>query len=69
MDSDLQNCVLLEAKAVLEQAGDVGQVHAEEGAVGLVLGHLVTHCRRKDSVLLSCPSPPSHLLDPVSSSV
>lgn len=40
----LQRRALLEAKAVLEQAGDVGQVHAQEGAAGRRLGHLVAHC-------------------------
>lgn len=40
----LQLRAVLEAEAVLQQAGDVGQVHAQEGAAGRRLGHLVTHC-------------------------
>lgn len=40
----LQRRAVLEAEAVLEQAGDVGQVHAQEGAAGRPLGHLVAHC-------------------------
>lgn len=40
----LQLRAVLEAEAVLEQAGDVGQVHTQEGAAGRRLGHVVAHC-------------------------
>lgn len=39
----LQHGAVLEAEALLEQAGDVGHVHAQEGADGTVFGHLVAH--------------------------
>lgn len=39
----LQHRALLEAKAILEQTSDVGQVHAQEGAGGRGLGHLIAH--------------------------
>lgn len=39
----LQHSALLEAKAILEQTSDVGQVHTQERADGRVLGHLIAH--------------------------
>lgn len=39
----LQHGALLEAEAVLKQAGDVGQVQTQERTDGRVRGHLVTH--------------------------
>lgn len=39
----LQHGAVLEAEALLEQAGDVGHVHAQEGADGAVFGHFVAH--------------------------
>lgn len=45
--SHLQYSVLLEAKAVFEQTGDVGHVHTQEGADQMVLRHLVTHWNKK----------------------
>lgn len=39
----LQHCALLEAKAILEQTSDVGQVHTQERTDGRVLGHLIAH--------------------------
>lgn len=41
----LQGGALLEAEAVLQQTGDVGQVHAQEGAGGGVLGHVAADWR------------------------
>lgn len=41
----LKHGAVLEAEALLQQTGDVGHVHAEEGADGAVLGHFVAHCR------------------------
>lgn len=45
----LKHGAVLEAEALLQQAGDVGHVHAEEGADGAVFGHFVAHCRNGDS--------------------
>lgn len=39
----LQHRALLEAKAILEQTSDVGEVHTQEGTDGRVLGHLIAH--------------------------
>ena len=49
--SHLQHRVVLEAEAFLQQAGDVGHVHAEEGADGTELGHLVAHCEQEQVTL------------------
>lgn len=45
----LKHGAVLEAEALLQQAGDVGHVHAEEGADGAVFGHFVAHCGNGDS--------------------
>ena len=42
-DAHLQHGALLEAEAILEQTGDVGQVHAQERADCRELGHLIAH--------------------------
>ena len=53
--SYLQHGVVLEAEALLQQAGDVGHVHAEEGADGTELGHLVAHCEHKQVICCHTP--------------